>query len=472
MNTNIDDILKDILKDIACADAIPVEALRKLVPHGDLLLAHLAPLARQRLAEGWLYPAQDTLLFYGLFALAAARHHAAWPLWSDMLPQSETFLHGLFGDGTVQSVTSITLGLMQAENIDTLAALASKPDISEDVRIALAQCLTRLMCDELLPRQRLIDLIDRWFGSTEFGHPWHRLWCAHQAIIDGGITERRALLEEIYAHADFGGWRENDRAEDEACMAAAINDPADMTRFDNDGTMAPSDPVAALGWLQVIEAHEKPSRHKPLVWREREWLAAILNGTDSKPAAMCFEELDGFFHALVIGPDLVLPSDYLPIILGEDFAYSTLEQTQQVMGLLQRHWNSIVERTSPGHQPSLWLEDHDNEPPGRLWASGFLTGVALREAYWLTLDEDSDAAMALDDIAQLSQTSFIGAARYDLLADLTDHILCIAEHWRAARKPARLPEKSMKIGRNAPCPCGSGKKWKKCCGAAAAETLH
>ena len=26
------------------------------------------------------------------------------------------------------------------------------------------------------------------------------------------------------------------------------------------------------------------------------------------------------------------------------------------------------------------------------------------------------------------------------------------------------PAKSEKIGRNAPCPCGSGKKYKKCCG--------
>lgn len=30
-----------------------------------------------------------------------------------------------------------------------------------------------------------------------------------------------------------------------------------------------------------------------------------------------------------------------------------------------------------------------------------------------------------------------------------------------ARKPVRVQPK---IGRNAPCPCGSGKKYKKCCG--------
>jgi uncharacterized protein YecA (UPF0149 family) len=32
-------------------------------------------------------------------------------------------------------------------------------------------------------------------------------------------------------------------------------------------------------------------------------------------------------------------------------------------------------------------------------------------------------------------------------------------------KLSRAPVKSVKIGRNEPCPCGSGKKYKKCCGA-------
>jgi hypothetical protein len=35
---------------------------------------------------------------------------------------------------------------------------------------------------------------------------------------------------------------------------------------------------------------------------------------------------------------------------------------------------------------------------------------------------------------------------------------------RAGRKPVVA---AAKVGRNDPCPCGSGRKWKKCCGAAA-----
>ena len=40
----------------------------------------------------------------------------------------------------------------------------------------------------------------------------------------------------------------------------------------------------------------------------------------------------------------------------------------------------------------------------------------------------------------------------------------ISDLERALNPPQPLT--SQKIGRNAPCPCGSGKKYKKCCGAA------
>ena len=34
-----------------------------------------------------------------------------------------------------------------------------------------------------------------------------------------------------------------------------------------------------------------------------------------------------------------------------------------------------------------------------------------------------------------------------------------------ARPPRTVVRSTAKVGRNAPCPCGSGKKYKKCCGA-------
>ena len=43
--------------------------------------------------------------------------------------------------------------------------------------------------------------------------------------------------------------------------------------------------------------------------------------------------------------------------------------------------------------------------------------------------------------------------RFDLLKQLAD-----------IKTSAPQPEKQKKVGRNDPCPCGSGKKYKNCCG--------
>ena len=45
------------------------------------------------------------------------------------------------------------------------------------------------------------------------------------------------------------------------------------------------------------------------------------------------------------------------------------------------------------------------------------------------------------------------AMRFDLLRQLAD-----------IKPPVTQPEQQKKVGRNDPCPCGSGKKYKRCCG--------
>jgi len=40
----------------------------------------------------------------------------------------------------------------------------------------------------------------------------------------------------------------------------------------------------------------------------------------------------------------------------------------------------------------------------------------------------------------------------------------------AEEEKKNQPIKTEKVGRNDPCPCGSGKKYKKCCGREALET--
>jgi uncharacterized protein len=62
--------------------------------------------------------------------------------------------------------------------------------------------------------------------------------------------------------------------------------------------------------------------------------------------AMNVEELDGFFAALVAGPETVFPSEYYPHIFGgtmeEACQFDNLDQVNAVLGWLSRHWNTIA----------------------------------------------------------------------------------------------------------------------------------
>src|ERR1035441_7463834 len=61
---------------------------------------------------------------------------------------------------------------------------------------------------------------------------------------------------------------------------------------------------------------------------------------------MSLEELDGFFCALISSPEVVPPSEYMPHIFGGELAQgrgvSTIEEAQELLNLLTRHWNTIA----------------------------------------------------------------------------------------------------------------------------------
>lgn len=98
---------------------------------------------------------------------------------------------------------------------------------------------------------------------------------------------------------------------------------------------------------------------------------------------MNVEELDGFFAALVAGPDVVMPSEYLPEVFGGEMSdaheFDSLEEANEILALLMRHWNDIAATLSKGdvYLPIL-LEDDSGVSHGNDWAKGFMRGVDMR----------------------------------------------------------------------------------------------
>lgn len=69
--------------------------------------------------------------------------------------------------------------------------------------------------------------------------------------------------------------------------------------------------------------------------------------TLSSPDAMNIERMDGFLCALIIGPELGMPSEYWPCIVGSDEdesnpVFESIDEAQTIMTLVMRHWNTIA----------------------------------------------------------------------------------------------------------------------------------
>ena len=99
---------------------------------------------------------------------------------------------------------------------------------------------------------------------------------------------------------------------------------------------------------------------------------------------------------------------------------------------------------------------------------GFLDGIndSLKEANPIeTMEEDTEVSLALDKEKLYKN---MVDARADWLYELPQWNDIYDEETRKRlfleqRKSGTI-RKEKKIGRNDPCPCGSGKKYKKCCG--------
>lgn len=235
-----------------------------------------------------------------------------------------------------------------------------------------------------------------------------------------------------------------------------------------------------------------PSQAPSLTEDEFERLSTLLDEAAAGPDAMSIEMLDGFFCALICGPDLVPPSEYLPEILGEDFEFESDEQADDFFGLLMKHWNAVadgLQRSLGGkeiYMPVL-LEDDTGIARGNAWAAGFVRGMSMRMDDWAELFNDEENGGPLVVIMmllyenssdpELRPPPIPDDKREDIHVQLIAGLALIYRYFEPHRRrmatlmqPVQQRRVGPKIGRNDPCLCGSGKKYKQCCGGS--STLH
>jgi uncharacterized protein len=225
---------------------------------------------------------------------------------------------------------------------------------------------------------------------------------------------------------------------------------------------------------------------RPLTQAELDRLQELLDDC-SGGTSMNIEELDGFFAALIAGPEVVMPSEYLPEVLGGAQAreFKSLEEANEVLSLLMRHWNTIARTLHQGavYIPVLW-EAEDGTCRGNDWARGFLQGVDMRREGWSELMNDKRHDGTLlpmfmlryenDEDPQLRPQSISPELRETLIVHMAASLIHAYEYFRTPRQSDAVQQKTKRAAkgqtsRNDPCPCGSGKKYKHCCQAASVQ---
>ena len=232
-------------------------------------------------------------------------------------------------------------------------------------------------------------------------------------------------------------------------------------------------------------------------------------------ADLNFEWVDGFLAALAAGPTLPDIGVWLPLLCGDAFerAFADPPSAQQAQRTLQLRLKVLCAQLDPGallddgrnlrldplmsewtdadrerllREEGVSAEDAETMQTGALWAQGFLDAVELLPDLWHLPDADDDAVeMQGTLLAQIAALLIPPShaeyrehiATYYPKGEPTRDELVAEACWAAQELRVMWTDHAQKPvtrrvvptpGRNDPCHCGSGKKFKKCHGAAAA----
>jgi uncharacterized protein len=206
--------------------------------------------------------------------------------------------------------------------------------------------------------------------------------------------------------------------------------------------------------------------------------------------AMVLEELDGFIAGLLVLPEQVPTGEWFAAAFGfgkgRHSVFASIEHANAVLDLVMAYYDEVARtltREPELYQPRFPLDPVNGDVIWELWIEGFAAAVGLRGARFAAyrqLDGDvGEAALSLMVAIELALAengdrvadSRLGRERP---ADIRDAVLILNRHLRSGATvpgaPAFVEQPNPfasfgKVGRNDPCPCGSGQKYKRCCGA-------
>ena len=221
---------------------------------------------------------------------------------------------------------------------------------------------------------------------------------------------------------------------------------------------------------------------QPLSDKEFKELDSFLLSDRCPDDAMTMDSLHGYLTAIAIGPETIAMSEWLPLVWGDEDApkFKSEKELARMVGLIARFMNeiAITFEVAPKEFEPLFCE-HEWEGKtlidGEAWAWGFWEGMSLRADAWQPIWSSNLAPLmrplyllGADEIEEEEMALVESPLQcHKLAVEIESNIPDIHRFWLPHRKSAvaTVRREAQKVGRNDDCPCGSGKKFKKCCGA-------
>ena len=205
--------------------------------------------------------------------------------------------------------------------------------------------------------------------------------------------------------------------------------------------------------------------------------------------AMSPLELDGYLTGIIVTPQAapIRPSVWMTRLLSDgEPTLTDKAQIDTVLGEVALHYNTLlrdIDRSLKRMEADRIVDYRpmfltgDQKPTHdavREWVRGFWKAMELAPETWSRLAEDERAKIILApfvgffDLGKLAPHEIPDDIDDQLDADaaLIPRMILVLRKLARIReedsRPPPLPRRS-KVGRNDPCPCGSGKKYKRCC---------
>lgn len=218
-----------------------------------------------------------------------------------------------------------------------------------------------------------------------------------------------------------------------------------------------------------------PLSSEPLSEEQLNFLEDVLEKYRTEASVLNVSELDGFFTAVVSGPEAVGFDDWYSMLWGAAQylpVWKDEQEFEQFFTLLIQHMNHIATMLMeyPEDFEPLFNEV---EVDGEMllivedWCFGYMRGMSVGNGWPVMPEEQQHYLLAItlhteeDDLLEGENPLQIDAM--EVVEFIPTAAVHLQQYWLGRRSEFMPRRAEPKTGRNDPCPCGSGKKFKQCC---------